>query len=138
VTDGLLLDTHVWIWFSENSALLSKKVVHHIDSAIESDTLYVAAYSLFEVMYAAQRNRIKTELTPEELLNSLLEDPSPHILPLTPAIALASTNLPTSFHGDPGDRLIAATAIAHNLTLCTHDGHLLRFGRQGIYNFLEV
>jgi PIN domain nuclease of toxin-antitoxin system len=138
VTEGLLLDTHVWIWFFAESRRIPTHVTLAIREAAEQDILYIAAYTLFEVMYAAQRNRLEIDLPLDQLLPSLLEEPSVRILPLTPSIALASANLPPSFGGDPGDRLIAATAITHNLTLCTHDGHLLRFGRQGIYKFLEV
>jgi PIN domain nuclease of toxin-antitoxin system len=42
------------------------------------------------------------------------------------------------FHGDPGDRLLAAAALSHELALCTHDKQLLRFGRQGLYKALKV
>ena len=32
--------------------------------------------------------------------------------------------LPRTFHGDPADRIIAGTAIAHQLTLLTPDWHI--------------
>jgi len=34
--------------------------------------------------------------------------------------------LPASFHGDPADRLIVATARAHVLPLATHDAAIRR------------
>ncbi len=34
---------------------------------------------------------------------------------------LALDQLPRSFHGDPADRLIVATALSHGLLLATHD-----------------
>ena len=42
-------------------------------------------------------------------------------LPLDLDVVLALDELPASFHGDPADRLIAATARAHALPLATHD-----------------
>jgi PIN domain nuclease of toxin-antitoxin system len=60
------------------------------------------------------------------------------LLPVTPQIAIEAALLPDGFHGDPIDRIIAATARVHNLVLCTHDEKLLRFGQQGVYKFLEV
>jgi len=42
-------------------------------------------------------------------------------LPLTPAIAETAVSLPSSFPGDPADRLIYATAIEHGLQLVTKD-----------------
>ena len=56
------------------------------------------------------------------------------ILPITPEIAIDSTNLPHPFvnnqgkpHKDPADQIIVATARTHNLTLLTSDKILLRY-----------
>jgi PIN domain nuclease of toxin-antitoxin system len=46
------------------------------------------------------------------------------LLPVTPEIAARSAGLP--MHGDPADRLIAATAIEYNCPLATVDGLLLK------------
>jgi PIN domain nuclease of toxin-antitoxin system len=45
---------------------------------------------------------------------------------LTPAIAETAVSLPSSFPGDPADRLIYATAIEHGLRLVTKDRNLRR------------
>lgn len=45
--------------------------------------------------------------------------------PFTPEIALRAYEWPADFHGDPADRLIAATASVHHLTLVTSDEKLL-------------
>jgi PIN domain nuclease of toxin-antitoxin system len=45
-------------------------------------------------------------------------------LPLTPAIADTAVSLPSSFPGDPADRLIYATAIEHGLQIVTKDRKL--------------
>jgi PIN domain nuclease of toxin-antitoxin system len=65
-------------------------------------------------------------------------DASLNLLPVTPEIAIDAATLPDGFHGDPIDRILAATARVHNLVLCTHDEKLIRFGQQGVYKFLEV
>jgi PIN domain nuclease of toxin-antitoxin system len=44
---------------------------------------------------------------------------------LTPAIADTGVALPSSFPGDPADRLIYATAIEHGLQLVTKDRAIL-------------
>jgi PIN domain nuclease of toxin-antitoxin system len=44
---------------------------------------------------------------------------------LSPAIAATAVSLPSSFPGDPADRLIYATAIEHGLRLVTKDQRLL-------------
>src|SRR5437016_36573 len=43
------------------------------------------------------------------------------VLPLDVEVVIALGRLPGAFHGDPADRLIAATARAHRLPLATHD-----------------
>jgi PIN domain nuclease of toxin-antitoxin system len=53
------------------------------------------------------------------------------VVPLTPEIALESTRLPAPFHGDPADRIIAATARRFSARLLTKDRKLLAYGRQG-------
>ena len=47
-------------------------------------------------------------------------------LPPTGEIGIAAAEL-DSLHGDPADRFIAATAIAHDATLITADEKLLRW-----------
>jgi PIN domain nuclease of toxin-antitoxin system len=67
-----------------------------------------------------------------------LRHPGPRIIEITPMIAAATLQLPAHFQGDPGDRILAATAITENLALCTHDDLLLRFGKQGLFQTLKV
>jgi PIN domain nuclease of toxin-antitoxin system len=43
------------------------------------------------------------------------------VLPLSADTVIAVDDLPASFHGDPADRMIVATARVHDLPLATHD-----------------
>jgi PIN domain nuclease of toxin-antitoxin system len=45
-----------------------------------------------------------------------------NVLPLSADTVIAIDDIPASFHGDPVDRMIVATARVHNLLLATHDG----------------
>ena len=47
-------------------------------------------------------------------------------LGITPSIAEAAVSLPPGFRGDPADRLIYATAVAHGLRLVTKNDRLRR------------
>ena len=49
------------------------------------------------------------------------------ILPLTPAIATDSVNLPGTFHKDPGDQIIVATARVYDIELLTLDSKILKY-----------
>lgn len=84
-----------------------------------------AAISLWEIAVLFRKNRLI--LPPQHPSVSYMEDIvmslGLYILPLTPAIAgLAESGIIT--HGDPGDRLIAATAITHQAPLITADEKL--------------
>jgi len=48
------------------------------------------------------------------------------LLPVDVDVIAATHALRASFHGDPTDRLIVATARAHALPLATHDKAILR------------
>ncbi len=48
------------------------------------------------------------------------------IAPLDAEVVIALDRLPASFHGDPADRLIVATARAYRLPLATHDRAIRR------------
>jgi PIN domain nuclease of toxin-antitoxin system len=47
-------------------------------------------------------------------------------VPLDTQVVLALDALPSSFHGDPADRLIVATARSRRLPLATHDATIRR------------
>ncbi|MBJ6751863.1 PIN domain-containing protein [Geomonas anaerohicana] len=48
-----------------------------------------------------------------------------HVLPITLDIAYHSSHHPGFAHGDPADRIIAATALHHKASLITCDTKLL-------------
>ena len=56
-----------------------------------------------------------------------LRYPGIRLLDLTPAIAVGSTQLPGSFHRDPADQIIVATARALGIELVTVDERILRY-----------
>jgi PIN domain nuclease of toxin-antitoxin system len=106
--------------------------------AAENNSLYVAAISLFEVADLAHKKRIELSIPLKDWFHLSFSEPGLQIAALSPDIAVESSLLPPEFHGDPADRLIAATPTARGMVLCTHDRALLRFGQQGLYKFLEV
>jgi PIN domain nuclease of toxin-antitoxin system len=63
--------------------------------------------------------------TTEEFLKWIVQRAGLFVLDLTPEIAALAYQLPEGFPSDPADRLIAATARAHGLTLVTKDQRML-------------
>jgi PIN domain nuclease of toxin-antitoxin system len=59
-------------------------------------------------------------------LRTAASSPDLEVLPLTVDVAIDSEHLGASFPQDPADRLIAATARVHDLTLITADRPIRR------------
>lgn len=136
--DGVLLDTHTWIWLRAGTLQAAPDVLAAIRSAADQQRWFVSTFTLYEIVYAISRKRLHLDRPALEWFQGAPQFGSPALLTITPEIAAATLALPAPFNGDPGDRLLAATAIIHNLTLCTHDKQLLRFSRHGHYRALKV
>ncbi len=113
-----LLDTHAWIWWTSDPGRLSRKARHAIESA---PRLGVAAISCWEVATLVERQRIAIDRGTLEWMEQSLAASAIELLPLTPAIAVRSTQLGRVTLGDPADRLILATASVHEALLVTKD-----------------
>lgn len=84
----------------------------------------LAAISLGEAAWLLARGRVA--LTKEAApwagwLRQAAGAPGLEVLPLTVEVAIESERFPESFRKDLADRLIAATARVHDLTLLTAD-----------------
>jgi PIN domain nuclease of toxin-antitoxin system len=113
----IILDTHIFIWQTETH---TERIPAEIRSAIEAEpVLGVSAISLWEIAMLENKGRIILSLPLLPWLKAALSAPKMKLLPITPEIAARSVSLP--MHGDPADRIIAATAIEHDCFLATLD-----------------
>ena len=112
----MLLDTHVVHWWSAEPQRVSGVASAALD---EADELAVAAISWFELAWMAKHERIVVSVPIRSWLDRLAAQV--RTIGITPAIADAAVALPTSFPGDPADRLIFATAIERGLRLVTKE-----------------
>ncbi len=118
----IVLDTHIFLWLN----LQPERVPKHIILALKTEEqMGLSAISLWETAMLHSRNRITVPGSLLAWLRAATDIPRLAILPLTLEIAARSESL--SIHGDPADRLIAATAMEHNCRLATVDERLLRF-----------
>lgn len=88
----------------------------------EADELAVTAISWFELTWLARHERIALTIPIRSWLEQLADQV--RTIGVTPAIADTAVSLPSTFPGDPADRLIYATAIEHGWRLVTKDRRL--------------
>lgn len=120
----ILLDTHVLVWLAEGSSRLGEATKAIIDTAFHADGAMVSAISFWEVGMLVKKGRLSLDMDlaawrSDFIGHGLIE------LPVTGEIGIKAAGL-EPVHGDPADRLIAATALQHSLTLVTADKSLLK------------
>jgi len=115
----ILLDTHVVHWWSAEPDRISRAAAETISDA---DELAVAAISWWELAWMARHERISVAIPVRSWLERLAAQL--RTVSVSPAIADTAVSLPSSFPGDPADRMIYATAIEHGWRLVTKDRQL--------------
>jgi len=115
----VLLDSHVLHWWAAEPDRLSTAARAAVADAEE---LAVASITWFELAWLASHERIDVSIPIQTWLEGLSEQV--RTVGATPSIALAAVSLPSSFPGDPADRLIYATAVEHGWSLITKDRRL--------------
>lgn len=117
----VLLDTHAWVWWLSGDRRLSTRERDALDRLAGRSELRLSAISLWEVQMAYAKKRFQPEDPFEVWLRAATRPDVVQLVPIDVPIALALNGLPASFHNDPADRLIVATARVHALPLATHD-----------------
>lgn len=115
----VMLDSHALHWWSSEPDRLSSDAAEALRGAAE---LAVAAITWFELAWLAAHGRIALSIPRRSWLEQLSREV--RTLAVTPSIADAAVGLPSSFPGDPADRLIYATALERGLRLVTKDRRL--------------
>lgn len=122
----ILLDTHAWVWWVHGDSRLSNTSMDLLKEH-EPEGLGVSIISCWEVAKLVECRRLDLPMPVEEWLETALRYPGIRLLDLTPQIAVESTQLPGSFHRDPADQLIVATARLHHCALATADRKILDY-----------
>ena len=122
----IMLDTHVWVWWTIDPVRLSETQRQAIVSN-EDDLIGVSAISCWEVAKLCEYGRLELPVGLSEWFRAALGYPGISLLDLTPEVAIESTSLPGSFHRDPSDQIIVATARVHQCPLVTSDDRIARY-----------
>lgn len=121
----ILLDTHALVWLAGAKERLSETAV----KAIEDDRdRAISVASIQEIAYLVARGRLSPDRPIETWVSDALNVHEIRALSPTIQVALRAGSLdPLTFHGDPFDRLIYATAIEHDVHLLSVDERLRQF-----------
>jgi PIN domain nuclease of toxin-antitoxin system len=122
----IVLDTHIWVWWVHGDAHLPHYYQRYIET-YEAQGLGVSIISCWEVAKLTEHGRLTLPCPVEAWLDQALAYPGIRVLALTPRIIVESTQLPGSFHRDPADQLIVATARIYRCPLVTLDTKILSY-----------
>ena len=126
----LLLDTHAWLWLVGGLEPLKRSVLSTVERGARQGRIRVSAISVWEVAMLEAKGRIRLSKDCLSWVHDALASPGISLVPLTPEIAVESCRLPGTFHGDPADRILVATARLLGATLITRDTLILSYGRK--------
>ena len=126
----LLLDTHCWLWAQLGLIQrLSRAALQAIQRGESEGTLRISAISIWELAMLEKRGRVALPMNIRTWIDQALTKPGIAVAPLTPEILIESVHLPGDMHGDPADRMLAATARVLSATLVTKDERLIHYSK---------
>jgi PIN domain nuclease of toxin-antitoxin system len=129
---GLLLDTHIWVWYVENEPKrFSRRIEPLVEAAVQRGDLLISAVSVWEIAMLEAVRRIELSQDVRTWVGRALAFPGVRLKGLSPSIAIESTRLPGTLHRDPADRLLIATARLTGAALVTCDERILSYAKKG-------
>jgi PIN domain nuclease of toxin-antitoxin system len=93
--------------------------------------ILVSPVSAWEIGLLSARKRVPFRPDPKSWFQMFMAYPGVRLTPLTPDIAIESSDLPQPLHSDPADRLLIATARALQIPIMTRDSRILSYARAG-------
>ena len=115
----LLVDTHYLIWdmmgHHRFTPTIEKKIKRH------QGHCYFSTISYWELGMLVGKGRIEMPVTLTQFFDDLIKKRHYKPLPLSPQVADHTRKFANTFHGDPADRIIVATALEHNAVVLTAD-----------------
>ena len=120
----LILDTCALIYDALCPNSLSRKAEKAITKGDEDGLLACSDISIWEIAMLIGKGRLDPGTDAITFLRLVNSARKIRVIPISPEIAATSASSSLFVHGDPADRIIAATAIVHKAELVTCDGHL--------------
>lgn len=116
----ILLDTHIYLWWLQDSPKLSTQARSNIESATE---VYVSSASIWEAAIKISIGKLEADI---EALAAHIVKSGFIELPVLARHSIQLTRLP-EHHRDPFDRMLVAQAMCEPLRLLTADQQLVAY-----------
>ncbi len=138
IGNPVLLDTHVVLWSLLTPDEINQSSKRIIEQAQEQDQLFLSSISLWEIAMLKSKKRISVYEPLKDFLQTITNIEGLSIKDISAEVAAESVLLADNFHGDPADRIIAATAMTSGAVLLTRDKKILTWAEQGNIRAIEV
>lgn len=115
-----LFDTHAWYWAVTEPERIPAAARRLLRPSLR-EPIGLSAISIWELCKLVEKGRLKINLPLLDWVTASIDPAFIDLMPLTPAIAAASVQLPGRFQQDPADQIIVATARLANAVLITRD-----------------
>ena len=125
----LLLDTHAFIWFSEDAKQIDERLKKVIEKP--GNDIYLSIASVWEMAIKIQLGQLKIDKSIREVIDSAILNGF-ELLPILPEHIIKLTTL-GFYHRDPFDRIIIAQGLCENLYLVSKDIVFDEYGVQRIW-----
>lgn len=112
-----LIDTHIFLWFVENSVKLRQTTKRIIED--KNSEIFISIASLWEISIKTSSGKLQIKGTFESIKDDL-QDNLIEILPIDFAHTVENNKLPFH-HRDPFDRMIIAQAIVEGIDFISAD-----------------
>lgn len=123
-----LLDTHTFIWLTENDSSLPDNLRVMIDTA---DLVYLSIASLWEIAIKVKLGKLSLQQS-YETIGAAIDASDILMLPISFADTVQVRNLPLH-HGDPFDRMLISQSINHALTIISTDKRFDAYSVQRVW-----
>jgi PIN domain nuclease of toxin-antitoxin system len=123
-----LLDTHVLLYWFARDRRLTRRQRRVLRAATPNRPLWVSDISLWEIATLASLGRIRLHLPLRDWLEAAVAPPLVQRVSISPAVAAEVASLPDSFHRDPADRIIVASARTLGAAVITLDRRIIASG----------
>ena len=114
---NILLDTHTFLWYLQDSKELSSQAAEILEDS--SNTLWLSIASLWEISIKLGLGKLSLQNSFSEL-EEVLQQLKIEVLPITFSDTERYLNLPL-YHRDPFDRILVAQAMNNSLVFISRD-----------------